>query len=577
LKRRGVDHKQLAKAVEWSVRQLEFARNQRVDAIRQFVGSHYASGGAKRNVPVNMIELAVTIYIHNLVARAPRVMVTSHVDALRSYAANMALALNQIPDEIGLARTLQRAVLEALFGVGVVKVGICESDYAFLDHDVGEVFVDVVPLDDYFIDMSAKDRQRIQFEGNDYWLDVESARELQDGTDERLEPDSHAVYGENGAERAESVGADAGADVYREKVWLRDIWLPDRQELVTYGVTGKKVVRVVPWDGPDCGPYHTLGYSDVPGNILPLPPVSLWRDLHEVSNLVFRKLSKQAVAKKSVAAFQGGNDEDVEALRNAEDGDGIRYNGQKPETITVGGIDAPSLAFFLQSRDLFSYFAGNLDALGGLAPMSDTGVQDKLLSAAASARMDRMKSMTNDFVRSVFRSIAWYEWTDPIRERTVRKPIPGTDMVLAIRWSAETRDGDFLDYNFEIDPYSMQEDTPSTRLNKLSQALQQFIFPMLPMMQQQGIQLDYRALVEIVGRLMNVDELRNILVFSEPIQGDPQQGGDAMPKLANTTRTYERVNRPGATRSGKDDVLSRILMGGGVQGSEAASIGRPTT
>ncbi len=41
----------------------------------------------------------------------------------------------------------------------------------------------------------------------------------------------------------------------------------------------------------------------------------------------------------------------------------------------------------------------------------------------------------------------------------------------------------------------------------------------------------------------------------------------------NTTRTYERVNKPGATRSGKDDVMSRLLMGGNVQQAEGAALG----
>ena len=567
----------LRSAVEWSVRQLAEPRKNRVDALRQYVGSHYAKNGADKRVPVNMLELAVTIYVRHLAARAPRVVVSTGVDSLRPFAKNMELALNQIPREIGLESTLRRAVVEALFAVGVVKVGIASNGVSVLGHDVGEPFADLVSLDDYFADMAAKSRETIQFEGNDYWLDLESARELGDGAS--LEPDQHVVHGDQGEPRAEGVSADTGADLYQDKVWLRDVWLPGTQEVVTYSVKGGKVLRVVPWDGPECGPYHVLSFSDVPGNLLPLAPVSLWRDMHELGNTLYRKLARQAEGKKRVAAFGGGNDESVEALKKAADGEGIKYGGAKPEMIDLGGIDAPTLAFFLQNRDLFNYFAGNLDALGGLAPMSDTASQDRLMADAAGARMSRMKADTITFARGIFESLAWYEWTDPVRKRVVRKPVQGTDMVLEREWSEETREGDFLDYGLEIDPYSMEDDTPAIRLQKIGQALERFVFPLLPVMAAQGVQIDFRKLFELIARFGNVDEVRELVQFSEPIPGLPEGGSSGMPsfKPTQTKRTYERVNRPGATRSGKDDVMSRVLMGGGVQGSEAMAMGRPTS
>lgn len=573
--RAGFNFEKLRRAVDWSLMQLQTPRKKRVEAIKQFVGHHYADSGSDRVVPVNMIELAATIYVRHLASRAPQVMVSTSVDHLRPFAKNMELALNQIPDEIGLARTLVRVVVEAIFGMGVAKVGICSSNNYLLGHDVGETFVDAVPLDDYFLDMSAKTREGIHFEGNDYWLDLEAAREIYEGRGS-VEPDPHTVHGAQGEDRAEGISADEGAEVYRDRVHLRDVWLPQSQRVVTYGVTTQKVYRVVEWDGPERGPYHVLSFNDVPGNLLPLPPSALWIDLHNLANTLFRKLAKQAEGKKRVVAFAGGDEEGADRLKNASDGEGIKYNGQKPESIDVGGIDAPTLAFFLQTRDLFSYFSGNLDSLGGLSPVSDTGVQDRMIGEAASARMERMKALTVEFDRGIFESLAWYEWTDPLRKRTVKKPVEGTDMVLEAVWSEETREGDFLDYNLDVDPYSMQQDTPDLRLQKIGQVLERFVIPFLPLLQQQGVQVDFRKLVEVVSKLANLRELRELIAFAEPIPGDPQQGGSGSPsfKPANTHRTYERVNRPGATRAGKDDVLTRLLMGGGVQGSEASSIGR---
>jgi hypothetical protein len=573
-----IDFKRLRTAVDWSVRQLAAPRQNRVDSIKQFVGSHYSDHGADRRVPTNFIELAVTIYLRQLAARAPRVLIRTGSPGLRPFARNMELALNQIPAEIGLASTLRRLVMEAIFGLGICKMGIASSGVSMLGHEYGEPFVDLVTLDDYFVDMSAKHRDSIQFEGNDYWLPIESARAVYDGKPSNVEPDEHTVTGDNGEERADGVSAEEGADLYKDKVWLRDVWLPVSNQLVTYGVKSHKLFGTVDWDGPDRGPYRVLGFSDVPGNLLSIAPVSLWRDLHELGNILFRKLAKQAEAKKTVAAFQGGNDEDIEALKKAADGDGVRYDGQKPEQLTVGGIDAPTLAFYLQTRDLFSYFAGNLDTLGGLSPMTDTVGQDKMLGEAASARINDMRDRTLDFAKEIFKALAWYEWTDPVRKRIIEKPVDGTDITLRRVWSAETRDGDFLDFNIDIDVYSMQDDTPSTSLQKLGTILERFVFPALPMIQAQGGQLDFKKLLEMVGKLSNMQELNDLITFAEPSAGDPVREGAAQPMKmpANTTRTYERVNRPGATRHGKDDVMSRILMGSGVQQTEAASLGRAT-
>ena len=575
----GIKFEKLKTAIDWSVGQLEKPRNKRVEAVKQYVGKHYAKGGAEHRVPVNLLELATTIYVRALAARAPRVMVTTSSDELRPFAANMQLALNQVPKEIDLAKTLQRVVLEALVGVGVVKVGLNSGGATLQGHDAGAAFVDVVSLDDYFVDMSAKSRDGVQFEGNDYWLDLDAAQAMYDGEATDLEADEHTVNGDRGENRAESVSTDEGAEVYRDKIYLRDVWLPAERVLLTYTVKTGKLVRVLPWDGPEHGPYYTLAYTDVPGNILPLPPALQLLDLHELANHLFRKLSKQAMGKKNVVAFAGGNDEDAERLKTAADGEGITYSGQKPENIVVGGIDQPTLALFLQARDLFSYVGGNLDSLGGLSPATDTGVQDKLLAEAASARTEAMKASTIAFVRKIFKALAWYEWTDPIRKRTIRKPFPGTDMVFTREWSEETREGDFLDYNLDIDPYSMQDDNPSIRLQKIMQIMERFIIPLMPMLEAQGLQIDVKRLIEIVSDLSNVSEAKDLIVFAQPIAGTPVQGGSPNPSMkpAHTTRTYERVNRPGATRAGKDDVLTRMLMGGGVQQSEAAAIGRPVS
>ena len=568
----GVNFKDLREAIDWSISQHDVPRQKRLEAIRQYVGNHYSNGGADKVVPTNFLEIAVTIYMQQLAAHAPRCTFDTNVQRLKSFAYSTEIELNKIPEEIGLDSTIRRAVMEALFSYGIVKTGICASGVSVLGHDVGEPFADLVTIDDYFCDMAAKSRAGIQFEGNDYWIPVEDARTMYGSS---VKPDKYTLTGDQGQDRADSVSVDEGAALYKEMSHLRDVWIPRNHKLVTYGVVSHEVHNIVDWDGPDGGPYHLLGFSEVPGNLLPLPPVALWRDLHELANKLFRKLGKQADMKKSVGAVQGGNDDDVGALIEADDGTIIRYNGQKPEVMDLGGIDAPTLAFYLQIKELASYFGGNWDALGGLSRMSETIGQDEMMKQSASARLEYMRDRTLEFSKGIFKALGWYRWTDEVRESVVEKTEEKSGISVRSIWSAETRDGDWLDYNFDIDAYSMQSDAPAVKLQKILQYLDRVVYPAMPMLEQQGAFIDFKKLNELAAELSNVPELNDILIFGEPPQGAAEVGNSQPTKMApNTTRTNVRVSKSGATDSGKTDVMSKALLGIGMQPKESATLGR---
>ena len=105
----------------------------------------------------------------------------------------MEIVLNQIPDEIKLSDTLRRAVLEAIFGMGIVKVGIAGIDPRPNFGD--EPFVSLVTLDDYFVDMSARSWDEIQYEGNEYWMTV---REVKDAYGIDVAPDEYTGTSKQG-------------------------------------------------------------------------------------------------------------------------------------------------------------------------------------------------------------------------------------------------------------------------------------------------------------------------------------------------------------------------------------------
>lgn len=508
----------LQASIEWSQKRLEFPREKRVTAVEKLSGYHYMEGGAEQAQPVNMIKLATDIYVRNLAARAPRVLVSAAPQEMKPAAASLEVALNMIPGEIKLDRTLKRLVTEALFSFGIAKVGLHATGEA-MGHEYGSTFVDVVTLDDYFIDMTAHNIDLIQYEGNDYWPTMSEVKEsLGFGSRANgLQADTDSFMGERGERQARGISADGTAEPYEKRIWLRDVWLPAEHIMLTYAVKSKKLLRESEWEGPIRGPYPKLGFSDVPGNLLPLPPVSVWRDLHNLANVLFRKLGNQADGQKSVLGFSGGDDDGVSAFKNAKDGDGIRWTGSEPKRLEAGGVSPNTLAFYLQCKELFSYFAGNLDSLGGLAPMTETVGQDKLLAEAASAQLSHMASATVDFIRELFRDLAFYEWSDPIRRRELKRPIPGMqDMSIVTPWGAEDRQGDFNVFHFDIDVFSMRDDSPSLKLQRLGLIMDRYVFPLLPEIQRQSGSLGVQELLSIVAKLSDFDELNEIITFTTP-------------------------------------------------------------
>lgn len=566
---------EIDQCIEDAKRKLDYSQKENVNSIEQFCGIHYQSGGANKATPTNLLELAVTIYERLLAARTPMCNVSTESPELKPFAANYEIVLNQVSREIKLGTTIRRTVKSALFSMGVVKIGIAGSDPRPNFGD--EPFVSLVNYGDYFVDMSAKTWDEIQFEGNEYWLDADAIQKLYGVT---LTADDYSGDSTTGEKQENGITSGEARQPIHGRVLLRDVYLVRENTMLTYAVQAKKEIRRVPWDGPEGTPYVKLWFSDVPGNLLPLPPVAVWKDMHGLANQIYRKLAKQAVSKKSIAGVLGGTDEEIMRIKTANDGEAVRVAGAKIEKLDIGGIDNGNLAFFMQNRDLFSLLAGNLDSLGGLSPQSDTATQDKLINEAANARIQAMSDRTVDFCREIFRRLAWYVWTDPVRKRKFRKYASKEFNVgVNVEWTPETRDGDFLDYNFDIAVFSMQDDSPATRMQKLQNVFNTFILPALDIFREQGAYIDAKALTDYIAKNANLPILADIVKFMAP-QAQQPTASAALPqpeyvsrKSPVTKRVYERVNRPGSmSERGKTAVLSQILLGGKPQGADIAGL-----
>jgi len=444
-------------------------------------------------------------------------------------------------------------------------------------------FFDSVSLDNWVQDMTASTWEGMQFCGDRYAVDYDQIMESPDFADEfkkKLVPISNISGDKQQGRKSKSVSAgqgSGGTQRYRDIVYLWDIWLPHEKLVVVVADDDfSEAGRVIEWQGPDQGPYRMLSFAEVPDNVMPLPPVAAWIDLHDLANRLFRKVGRQADRQKTITAVQAGADPDGNRILNASDGDMIKVdNPSAVKEFSYGGVDAKTLAFLIQVKDLAAYFYGNLDALGGLGKSSDTVGQDEMITLNASKKLASMQRRVLEFVTETTRDIAWYRWTEPLRlDYPIVKEKYGIQVPTIL--SAKDRETDFFMYNFNVEPYSLQHQTPQSRAQALTNIFANFVAPFASMFMQQGILIDFERLFRTLSDYTNLPELRDILIFTNPQQPDlgPLGESQRLGAPAQTTRRYVRENRPGATRSGKDAVMMQTLLGGASQPDEMAAMNK---
>jgi len=578
------DFKNLTDAVDNSYRSLKPFREKRKDGIREFCGSEYADTNLNE-VYLNLLALYTTIIVLQVAARAPTAKITTAFSELRPTAHKFEMACNLSAREAHFSNVLRMAVTDSLFSpLATVKMGLRATgeteEIGGEKVDLTEKFVTNVSFDDYVRDMDARSAYNSAFEGDRYFMDLDLVLK-------RYPKASGLITaGDSGPNNSDSDRAEGlsheqgfGSGRLRKQVEMQDIFLHRERMLVTY-IPGKGnlPLEVVQYENEEeDGPYRSLWYTPVPDNAMPLPPIGLLKNIQKLVSSTLRRLSSQAEKQKNVVGFE--NSESAERFQNAKDGDAIFWKGaEKPINLQAGGVNQQTFALMLQLRDLFSWAGGNIDSLGGLSAMSETLGQDELLAQSASGQVRDMQEAASKFAKSVFRQLAWYEWTDPIRERTLEQQIAGTTISIPVKWSKETKRGDFLDFNFNINVQSMRDDDPALKIKKIMASLSQIYFPGLPMMQQQGLTLDFRKITSLLADYSNIPELEQIIISIDPAlnqQQTPAGNPNPVAKPAQTNRTYTRINRPGATRPGKDKALSMMMSGMNIQGAEAEAAGRP--
>ena len=218
--------------------------------------------------------------------------------------------------KLDLQRELKKCVKDALFLMGIMKVGICSAPTQF-DEDAGQPFCKRVSFDDWVHDIYAREYEEADFAGNHYVLTLDQVRN-EKSFDKKVraevQPMHRTAYNEQGDPKASTTGPGMAdmqdADLY-DTVPLWDVWLPREKLVVTITADRghtvadtSKVLRVVEWEGPETGPFHLLSYYTVPDNVLPVSPASLTFDNAVAFSALFNKVIRQAERQKDQRDLQ---------------------------------------------------------------------------------------------------------------------------------------------------------------------------------------------------------------------------------------------------------------------------------
>lgn len=573
------DRIRLMKAVEHSEKLLAAPRKIRVDMLKRYAGSEYSDEGASEDTPLNEIALAVNSLIQNLAGGEPQALVLTF-DPNQSVAAyDQGKALNKASKRLGMRRKLHRYMRDAILGpMGIARIGAAEAGtiptrelFPDLDEDgdesIGEMLMDVISFDNWVHDMTADSLEHIWFCGHRYWVRRDMVKHyLPELKPSDLVEDQEPTHDQWGGPRASTIsrGNDTfDKEDYEPRLWLWDLYMPTEQVIITTQVWGTgEVAHVEPYTGMRQGPYRWLFYDVIPDQILPKSIIGDIALLHDFLNSTMRKLIEDTQSAKTILGYTPEGAEDAERVIDANNRKAVQMRDpDKAKEFNFGGPQQEEVAMLLQTRNIASTFAGNLDSYAGLGPQADTLGQEKMIQSAASQKINAMSIETASFVVELFEAIRWNMWHVPMWPERFTKEVPATGHSIQAQWGMAEADesGAFDDFEMQIEPYSMVYKSPEERIQSIIMLFRDLITPAMAGGLMKEVP-DFGKLMEIVAQYMNLPELRHILRIPGMEEALQQAGQGKQSPV--TTRNYVRHGSPGMGQAGAAQQMTQQAFAG---------------
>jgi hypothetical protein len=578
---------QLFKAIKTSRQALEPFRRVRKEFIRDYVGGWYSEGGARNKTLVNLTNQTARIYTVALAAHNPQVMVSTPEEANWPFAKRFEVNLNKLIGDMELDVTFRAIVLDAFFCIGCGVVMMRDTDTRFhglleSEEDVwldpGEPWLNRVSLDDLILDMTAKELTKMRYCGHRYRADYEKVMD-EPGYDKKvkakLTPTSKQSVDNADFARDIAAGIAVDDDELKPMIWMQDVWVAENKSISTFPCDQDLPPLLErEWKGSQAGPYKFLSLGNVPDNIIPAAPATNLKGMHDLQNRLFRRMEQDSDAHRVVNVYPPAGADDAEKIRTSKRNSWVRMNDPKGiQQIEVGGVDQRDQALSLFLQEVYDRLAGNLGIMGGLNAQAATLGQEEILAGQVSRMEADMRIAVVGFASECILDLGRLMWEDETLELKSSLPVGNSGIEIPVNWEPGYRKGNFEDYQFRVEPYSMVFKTPEQKLQELFQVLRE-LAPLWPMFQASGASMDAEAIVEEIARLKNRPEFKRFITFAAPAD---MLGGDqnTIRQSPVTSRETVRKSVPtGGTAGSRSNILQQTLMGGKpqVNGQQKASM-----
>ena len=348
-----------------------------------------------------------------------------------------------------------------------------------------------------------------------------------------------------------------------QTVTLIDLWIPPNNPWASNGSVlitldasreATEPLRIIEWDGPEVGPYDVLGYRKVPDNIFDLPPMYVLLVMDDMINVLSRREVRRAERDKTLIAYSHRAKDDAERIKDAIDGGMVAVdNVEALKELNLGGSNPEAVSYIELLKQDFSKRAGNLEQMGGYGSEANTATEFMGVQQNADVRMEAMKGCVHRFVKSVKQNEAYYLLTDPVNEMQLMMETPDSNISVPFSFGPNNRQGEFHDYNIDVQPYSMQRETPQTQLQNLLAWFERVVMPTMEISMAQGSMFNAPAFVKQAAKYFHLKNMDRLYI-SAPDMGEQAQGQGQL-----------RLQRPGqgATPVAGQKPKVSVSVGGG--------------
>jgi hypothetical protein len=536
-----------------------------MQALREYVGDHYVKPrGMAGEYPINLIFVALRTWVPNLVMNAGINRVTTPVLEQSNYASLLSAALNELHKKIGMKSIMRAGVVDmilcglAIFKISIFADGNLIPDGYNQDIDPGQLYTDLISIDDFFFDPYCTALNKSTLTGHFTTVRRQDLLDVE-GWNTALVKSLPSAWdgGINDQQKAARVTRDPALTLEmieaQDYVRVGEVYLPEADAVVYVPdpkqATFDDFLKVQDYYGPARGPYRFGSLTPpVPNNPFPVAPVSAWRTLNKMANSMYIKLMDQADSQKDLLLYKPGMEDVAQAVADAYNGQSIRTpDPDGVKVVSYGGGNPENEKMVQQTQFWFNYLSGGVDQMSGLKTGggSKTATAVRTLQSNASVVQEDARGLIYDVQAGISNDQAWFFHYDPFLNMPsiVRETGKAPRQVVL---TPKEVNGNFLSLTFEIVKRSMQAVEPEHR----RQALEKMLVNIIPgianaqMLFQQlgqrfdGMQLlinaaDEMGIPDIMIKVVDDPAFTERLKFVEEHAGlDPGKAGKATGSVA---------------------------------------------